>query len=318
MTLKSTRGIQPEDVYQAADALIAAGLRPTIERVRQKIGRGSPNTVSPLLDAWFSTLAARLGLDGAPEESAQLPEPVKQAATLLWEAALLSARDEAAQALTQAHQALAIEQAELERKADDFEHEKQALIARQLAADAALQVARSQLGDMALRLEATGAALSRRELDMEALREKLAIREAERDADLRRSAEEVRRHAQERARLEDRATANEQRLLQELDRERQDARRLKTALAEQAQRAAATHTQLSADNRSLAARLQEMAYELKAAEQTLELANSRAGELGALLEAQKSAHATTLKQLDLVLAGSPRKTGVRPLIRRRV
>lgn len=50
MPPKSPRGIQSEDVVQAADALIAEGLRPTIERVRQKIGRGSPNTVGPLLD----------------------------------------------------------------------------------------------------------------------------------------------------------------------------------------------------------------------------------------------------------------------------
>ena len=42
------RGIQEDDVWGAADALLAEGLRPTIERVRQKIGRGSPNTVSPL------------------------------------------------------------------------------------------------------------------------------------------------------------------------------------------------------------------------------------------------------------------------------
>ena len=51
MQSKSTRGVQQEDVWAAADALIAEGLRPTIERVRQKIGRGSPNTVSPMLAA---------------------------------------------------------------------------------------------------------------------------------------------------------------------------------------------------------------------------------------------------------------------------
>ena len=47
MQSKSTRGVQQEDVWVAADALIEEGLRPTIERVRQKMGRGSPNTVSP-------------------------------------------------------------------------------------------------------------------------------------------------------------------------------------------------------------------------------------------------------------------------------
>ena len=45
-----SRGIQEADVFAAADALLAEGQRPTIERVRLKIGRGSPNTVSPMLE----------------------------------------------------------------------------------------------------------------------------------------------------------------------------------------------------------------------------------------------------------------------------
>src|SRR4030095_17132254 len=56
----ASRGIRPEDVFDAADRLLAEGLRPTIERVRQKIGRGSPNTVSPMLERWFASLGAWL------------------------------------------------------------------------------------------------------------------------------------------------------------------------------------------------------------------------------------------------------------------
>jgi hypothetical protein len=40
------RGITENDVFTACDALLLAGERPTIERVPQKIGRGSPNTVT--------------------------------------------------------------------------------------------------------------------------------------------------------------------------------------------------------------------------------------------------------------------------------
>jgi len=36
------------------------GERPTIERVRQQLGRGSPNTVGPMLDGWYGSLAKRL------------------------------------------------------------------------------------------------------------------------------------------------------------------------------------------------------------------------------------------------------------------
>jgi hypothetical protein len=42
MNLKSSRGVQQHEVNAAADALIAQGVRPTIERVRAQMGRGSP------------------------------------------------------------------------------------------------------------------------------------------------------------------------------------------------------------------------------------------------------------------------------------
>jgi len=42
------------DVDRAADALLREGERPTIERIRARLGRGSPNTINPLLDAWWS------------------------------------------------------------------------------------------------------------------------------------------------------------------------------------------------------------------------------------------------------------------------
>ena len=58
--LRSPRAIQRDDVWAAADALLLEGKRPTIERVRQKIGRGSPNTVSPMLEEWFATLGPRM------------------------------------------------------------------------------------------------------------------------------------------------------------------------------------------------------------------------------------------------------------------
>ena len=57
----STRGVQLEDVLTAADEIVAKGQKPTIERVRQHLGSGSPNTVSPMLDVWFERLPQRLG-----------------------------------------------------------------------------------------------------------------------------------------------------------------------------------------------------------------------------------------------------------------
>jgi chromosome segregation ATPase len=86
------RGITEKDVFTACDALVLAGERPTIERVRQKIGRGSPNTVSPMLDAWFKGLGRRLQDPGAFAPAPNVPDPVIQAAQHFWEVAQAESR----------------------------------------------------------------------------------------------------------------------------------------------------------------------------------------------------------------------------------
>jgi hypothetical protein len=62
MQPQSSRGVQQHEVNAAADALLAQQVRPTVERVRLKIGHGSPNTLAPMLERWFADLAPRLGL----------------------------------------------------------------------------------------------------------------------------------------------------------------------------------------------------------------------------------------------------------------
>jgi DNA repair exonuclease SbcCD ATPase subunit len=73
------RGITEEDVSGAADAIVGRGERPTIERIRAELGRGSPNTVNRHLDAWWATLPKRL----APQAD-DLPDEVVQLARRIW------------------------------------------------------------------------------------------------------------------------------------------------------------------------------------------------------------------------------------------
>ncbi len=89
-----TRGIASLDVDRAADALLREGERPTIERIRARLGRGSPNTINPLLDAWWKRLAGRL--DAGPAALHRLPAPVLLAAEGLWMQTLDEARRRAA------------------------------------------------------------------------------------------------------------------------------------------------------------------------------------------------------------------------------
>ena len=54
------RGITQDQVNAAADALVTAGERPTVEKIRAQLGTGSPNTVTRMLDTWRGALATRL------------------------------------------------------------------------------------------------------------------------------------------------------------------------------------------------------------------------------------------------------------------
>jgi hypothetical protein len=88
------RGITQSDVSHAADTLLRAGDRPTIEKIRAKLGRGSPNTINPMLDAWWKTLSARL--DFGPAALHRLPESIAHIAEALWMQALEEGKRRAA------------------------------------------------------------------------------------------------------------------------------------------------------------------------------------------------------------------------------
>lgn len=313
MQLKSTRGVQQDDVWAAADALLAEGLRPTIERVRQKIGRGSPNTVSPMLEAWFATLGPRLGEGGAKEEEGNLPAPVRQGMAKLWESALLSARQDAAQALEQAQQALVQDRTSLEMREAELARQGQVLRERQVVVDEALEVSRGQITDLTTRLDRSHTLLDRRDGEIEDLRSKLTAFEKQRDADRRRSDEEATRHADERRRLEERAAANERRLLEEVDRERQEKKLMHASISNVEKRAETARNEQEEKRRwhdTQIAKAQELvaaqAMELKGLRQALEAANARSDELSGLLEKQRTASDATIIRLTQALSDQPR------------
>ena len=83
--------ISQADVFRAADELLLEGNSPTIDRVRMRLGRGSPNTINDHLDAWWAKLGSRLR-DAPGQQFPQLPERVGQALQHLWNEALDGAR----------------------------------------------------------------------------------------------------------------------------------------------------------------------------------------------------------------------------------
>ncbi|WP_341679379.1 DNA-binding protein [Niveibacterium sp. SC-1] len=88
----SRGGVDQEAVTQAADALLRTGQRPTVDKVRAQIGRGSPNTITPLLDVWFKSLGDRLEQPARSDEAAAIPDPIGVVASDFWKLALNQAR----------------------------------------------------------------------------------------------------------------------------------------------------------------------------------------------------------------------------------
>ena len=168
--LGATRGVGAVDVALAADALLREGLRPTIERIREHLGRGSPNTINPLLDQWWKGLAARLS--GGPEMLERIPTSAFHVLEALWVQLQIAARDRAAVAL-------AGERGETNRNAQNLEVRSQVLSLREGELNERLRRQEDRLRALEDQLLAVSGHLKRAELDGSAARTRAKNLEAE-------------------------------------------------------------------------------------------------------------------------------------------
>jgi hypothetical protein len=211
--IRPRRGVKREDVWAAADAVLLAGEKPTIERVRQHLGSGSPNTVGPLLEQWFKHLGRRIQDPGAFAAPAGVPDPVLQAARHFWETALAHTRGDFEERLRQGlADAVANVEAEKER----------AEIAGAAAFEASAKANRLQgeLAELSELLRQAQEALAAESARLQEVRAALAA-EKERLADERRRAsEDLNEFKKQLAAATDRADAADRRVALELERER--------------------------------------------------------------------------------------------------
>lgn len=267
------RGITQEQVNAAADALVTAGDKPTVEKIRLTLGTGSPNTVTRMLDTWRGQLGERLRqLSALPE----LPGPVGQAMIELWRLA----SEQAEHALTNR---FADQQAALEAARADLIREREGWEARLQAAETRLtqaQVAR----DLA---EHACATLDSQLQDSHALRADLVQqRDRLQESHDRQLAEilalQTRHHESqvalhvERERLEAHMRAVEDRAHQEIDRARQDAKQWQQRheVAERSRREAIDQAQkrydaISSEARHLEQEVARQAGQITALEKAL-------------------------------------------------
>ncbi|RZL87185.1 MAG: hypothetical protein EOP82_27345 [Variovorax sp.] len=225
--IRGGRGIQEAQVWEAADVLLLEGLRPTIERVRQKIGSGSPNTVSPMLERWFATLGKRLegrGASLANGEAQQLPLAIVQAAQQFWDVARREADQVQVQKSEATRRELELERAALVQKEADLQQREtafeQARVKLNEALDASKQAVGAMQDQMDRQQQESSRLLNASEAEVrrvrKALEEAVASKEALRESYMMELAAKQ-RVADE---AEERHIAHERRLLSELDRER--------------------------------------------------------------------------------------------------
>lgn len=324
------RGIQESDVFGAADALLAEGKRPTIERVRLKIGRGSPNTVSPMLERWFATLGERLVGTRARSGAAAgndaggmldvMPVGVRNAAKLLWETARREAEEiqrgelvSAREALQTQQDALAEAQAAMAQREDAFAQARVSLDAALASSQQAREALERQLKEHAVEahrvrtgledeIRRLAALLAQATEVQERMRREHAGTMAAKDQDLRQAEE---RHA-----------AHDKRMLAEVDRARQAARTLEAELARERQRRIRSE-EASAQTLEVGRRMlretqqaaQQLERELRdqLTEQAVELAQvraerlaqqDRAATLQRLVDEERVAHDATRRLLE--------------------
>lgn len=233
------RGVQQADVSAAADVLLAQGQRPTVERLRQQLGRGSPNTVGPMLETWFAGLATRLGVLTTESDAAGTPTDIRQAMDKLWRLAVDMARKDAQAALVAEHDLLRAHQNQLSEERNALGRESAALTERDTLRNAALERAQGQVDDLAQQLRNMQTSLQQRESELGSVRASLARAVEAKDAAQVEHQQSIQTLTEERRRLEERFSATERRHLEEVDLARQEAKSTKKLLMESEGRNAA-------------------------------------------------------------------------------
>ncbi|MBK7301135.1 MAG: DNA-binding protein [Moraxellaceae bacterium] len=98
-----------EIVWQAADQLMAQGIRPTVANVREITQRGSAGTINDALKVWWQNIAKRISLQ--QQIQAELPSEISHLMQQLWKQALV-----AGEAAFEHHKQEAVDKIELAEK----------------------------------------------------------------------------------------------------------------------------------------------------------------------------------------------------------
>lgn len=234
-------GVPETAVFAAADRVLARGARPTVERVRAELGRGSPARVGQLLEVWWDALTQRLaGELRLPE----LPAEVATAFRSVWGIAVAHGCQTAEAAVAEERIQLQVAQDTLAGEQHRWQRELDTAVAARQQAEQALGASETRLMDMQCTLEQQSTQLADLQHQRDhAVTELVALRKQVEIAHQvvmdGQKIWNVERHA-----IETSHRADQDRWLKEVDRARQEAARLGARLAQQEKASAATREQL--------------------------------------------------------------------------
>lgn len=264
------RGITEEDVHTAADALVAGGERPTVERIRSYLGTGSPNTVVRWLDTWWKSLGTRLQEHESRLDAPEAPEAVAALAGKWWGMALEHAQAAAQDALVLDRETLEAARVALDGEREGFKEEAAALRQQEAAALQARDVASARTDE----LERLVSRLERQVEEFAAHRNVAESRVAafeSRYKELEGQLQALQEQAvSDRDSLARHVQATEDRAHAEVDRARQESRELKQQLAalkqERAAEQAASRNRIDENRHEVTEALREAAIQRARAE----------------------------------------------------
>ncbi|MHB1798946.1 MAG: DNA-binding protein [Vulcanimicrobiaceae bacterium] len=286
------KGITEVQVHAAADALVAAGERPTVERIRAHLGTGSPNTVTRLLDTWWQALGARLAAQQAMASIPDVPTGIATLAQQWWAQAWQQARETVHADLARERQQLADDRVALDRERETLQQAHAQLQQALAQAQQAETAMAARLVDIQRLVEQQAAQLA----DLTQQREALETRNGRLEAEYLSAA--ARLQAQEATAAAERETLTQQRRAAEdhghaeVDRARQESKDLRarlTALEKERTTERERHQHDLATLRTSLTTAQQDVAAYRARVETLERQWATLGDLPAILRAQGQA-----------------------------
>lgn len=280
------KGITETDVHTAADTLVAAGERPTVERIRAHLGTGSPNTVTRWLETWWGGLGERLIAQRAKLALPDAPAAVAELATQWWEQALATAQERTAEAFAGERLALADAQAALKEREANWQRQLGDYARLSDEAGRLLQAAEERLADAQRLSQQQAAQIEDLTAQRNELKQRAAVLDRELDTLRQQLAQTSAAAAAEREHLRQHVQGIEDHAYTEVDRARQETKVLRKELQAQIR---SLQTELQASQKGE----EKTRLALARSQQVASAQRARAETLAKLKPAPRGARGTT-------------------------